>query len=285
MDDILIELEENKSATIDSSLSEPTSSLAKSNNNNNEILIDVKDVSMLFRLPGEKIDNLKEYFIKFIKRKIKYKDFWVLNNINLQVRRGESLALIGRNGAGKSTLLRLIAGIMEPTKGFITTKGVMAPLLKLGAGFDSNATGKENIYLNGAILGFSKKEMEKKYDSIVDFSELQDFMNVPIKNYSSGMLARLGFSIAVDVKPDILIVDEILAVGDALFQKKCKKRIKELQDGGTTFIVVSHSMETVKSLCQKAAWIKDGNLAMYGEVSDVASAYLKYCNEIDPTNK
>jgi ABC-2 type transport system ATP-binding protein len=285
MDDILIELEENKLNIKDSSDNEPISSPANSTSNNNEILIDVKDVSMLFRLPGEKIDNLKEYFIKFIKRKIKYKDFWVLNNINLQVRRGESLALIGRNGAGKSTLLRLIAGIMEPTKGFITTKGVMAPLLKLGAGFDSNATGKENIFLNGAILGFSKKEMEKKYDSIVDFSELHDFMNVPIKNYSSGMLARLGFSIAVDVKPDILIVDEILAVGDALFQKKCKKRIKELQDGGTTFIVVSHSMETVKSLCQKAAWIKDGNLAMYGEVSDVASAYLKYCNEIDPTNK
>lgn len=284
MDDILIELEENKSDSTDSSDSEPSKSPIICPNQN-EILIDVQDVSMLFRLPGEKIDNLKEYFIKFVKRKIKYKDFWVLNNINLQVRRGESLALIGRNGAGKSTLLRLIAGIIEPTKGVITTKGVMAPLLKLGAGFDSNATGKENIYLNGAILGFSKKEMAKKYDSIVEFSELHNFMNVPIKNYSSGMLARLGFSIAVDVKPDILIVDEILAVGDALFQKKCKKRIKELQEGGTTFIVVSHSMDTVKSLCQKAAWIKDGDLAMYGDVSNVASAYLKYCNEIDPTNK
>lgn len=245
-----------------------------------EILIDVKDVSMLFRLPAEKIDNLKEYFIKFLKRKIKYKDFWVLKNINLQVRRGESLALIGRNGAGKSTLLRLIAGIMEPAKGEITTKGVMAPLLKLGAGFDSNATGKENIFLNGAILGFSKKEMAKKYDSIVEFSELGDFMNVPIKNYSSGMMARLGFSIAVDVKPDILIVDEILAVGDAPFQKKCRTRIKQLQDSGTTFIVVSHSMETLKSLCQKAIWLKDGKIELSGSVAEVSSSYLKYCNEV-----
>jgi len=245
-----------------------------------EILIDVKDVSMLFRLPAEKIDNLKEYFIKFLKRKIKYKDFWVLKNINLQVRRGESLALIGRNGAGKSTLLRLIAGIMEPAKGEITTKGVMAPLLKLGAGFDSNATGKENIFLNGAILGFSKKEMAKKYNSIVEFSELGDFMNVPIKNYSSGMMARLGFSIAVDVKPDILIVDEILAVGDAPFQKKCRTRIKQLQDSGTTFIVVSHSMETLKSLCQKAIWLKDGKIELSGSVAEVSSSYLKYCNEV-----
>ncbi|MDD4120534.1 MAG: ABC transporter ATP-binding protein [Clostridia bacterium] len=235
---------------------------------------------MLFRLPAEKIDNLKEYFIKFLKRKIKYKDFWVLKNINLQVRRGESLALIGRNGAGKSTLLRLIAGIMEPAKGEITTKGVMAPLLKLGAGFDSNATGKENIFLNGAILGFSKKEMAKKYNSIVEFSELGDFMNVPIKNYSSGMMARLGFSIAVDVKPDILIVDEILAVGDAPFQKKCRTRIKQLQDSGTTFIVVSHSMETLKSLCQKAIWLKDGKIELSGSVAEVSSSYLKYCNEV-----
>ena len=277
MEDIIAELQN------DDDLIPPNNSTILndlSNDVEKEILIDVKNVSMLFRLPAEKIDNLKEYFIKFVKRKIKYKDFWVLKDINLQVRRGESLALIGRNGAGKSTLLRLIAGIMEPAKGEISTKGVMAPLLKLGAGFDSNATGKENIYLNGAILGFSKKEMAKKYDSIVEFSELGEFMNVPIKNYSSGMMARLGFSIAVDVKPDIIIVDEILAVGDAPFQKKCKTRIKQLQDSGTTFIVVSHSMETLKSLCQKAIWLKDGKIELSGSVGDVSSAYTKYCNEL-----
>lgn len=274
MDDLLIELDEkNGEITL------PTPSVFEENDKS-EVIIDVKDVSMLFRLPGEKIDNLKEYFIKLLKGNIKYKEFWVLNNINLQVKSGESLALIGRNGAGKSTLLRLIAGIMEPTKGTISTKGVMAPLLRLGAGFDSNATGKENIYLNGAILGFSKKEMTKKYESIVEFSELGDFMNVPIKNYSSGMMARLGFSIAVDVKPDILIVDEILAVGDAPFQKKCQIRIKELQKSGTTFIVVSHSIQTVKNLCQKAVWLKNGKMEMYGNINEISAAYIEYCNEV-----
>ena len=176
-----------------------------------DVLIDVRNVSMRFNLPAEKIDSLKEYFVKLLKGKLKYKDFWALNDVSFQVKRGESLALIGRNGAGKSTLLKLISGIFEPTKGQIVTRGTIAPLLKLGAGFDYNATGKENVFLNGAILGFSRKEMERKYDSIVEFSELKDFMNVPLKNYSSGMLTRLGFSIAVDVHPDILLIDEILA--------------------------------------------------------------------------
>jgi ABC-type polysaccharide/polyol phosphate transport system ATPase subunit len=243
-----------------------------------DILIDVRDVSMRFRLPAEKIDSLKEYFIKLVKGKIKHKDFWVLNDINLQVRKGESLAIIGRNGAGKSTLLRLIAGIMQPTTGTIRTKGVMAPLLNLGAGFDTNATGRENIFLNGAILGFSKKEMEQKYDGIVEFSELEKFMDVPIKNYSSGMLARLGFSIAVDVSPDILIVDEILSVGDAPFRKKCNIRIKELQEKGATFIVVSHSMQTVCQLCNRAVWIGDGTIVQYGDVDTVTAAYTEWCN-------
>lgn len=245
-----------------------------------DILIDVHDVGMRFRMPTEKIDNMKEYFIKLIKGKLKYRNFHVLDGINLQVRRGESLALIGRNGAGKSTLLRIIAGIIEPTAGFVRTRGNMAPLLKLGAGFDSNATGKENIFLNGAMLGFSKREMQKKYDSIVEFSELKDFMNVPIKNYSSGMLTRLGFSIAVDIHPDILLIDEILAVGDAPFQKKCAEKIDSLRKEGTTFIVVSHSMEQVKRLCQRAVYLKNGKIIQYGTAQEVADRYLKECNEV-----
>lgn len=271
-----IQIDETKNATLDP-ISEYVANM-KTMEEDDSILIDVRDVSMRFRLPAEKIDSLKEYFIKLFKRQIKHKDFWVLNNINLQVRKGESLAIIGRNGAGKSTLLRLIAGIMQPTAGTIRTKGVMAPLLNLGAGFDHNATGRENIFLNGAILGFSKKEMEQKYDGIVEFSELDKFMNVPIKNYSSGMLARLGFSIAVDVSPDILIVDEILAVGDAPFQKKCKNRIQQLQEKGATFIVVSHSMATIQQLCNRAVWIGDGTIVQYGDVNTVASAYSDWCN-------
>lgn len=271
-----IQIDETKDATLDP-ISEYVANM-KTMEEDDSIQIDVRDVSMRFRLPAEKIDSLKEYFIKLVKRQIKHKDFWVLNNINLQVRKGESLAIIGRNGAGKSTLLRLIAGIMQPTTGTIRTKGVMAPLLNLGAGFDHNATGRENIFLNGAILGFSKKEMEQKYDGIVEFSELDKFMNVPIKNYSSGMLARLGFSIAVDVSPDILIVDEILAVGDAPFQKKCKNRIQQLQENGATFIVVSHSMATIQQLCNRAVWIGDGTIVQYGDVNTVGNAYSDWCN-------
>ena len=249
-------------------------------NMNSDLLIEVNNVSMRYRLPAEKIDNLKEYFIKLVKGKLKYKDFWVLNNISFDVKRGESLALIGRNGAGKSTLLRLIAGILEPTKGTIVTHGTMVPLLKLGAGFDMNATGKENIYLNGAILGYSHKEMAKKFDSIVEFSELGDFINVPLKNYSSGMLTRLGFSIAVDVNPDILLIDEILAVGDIPFQKKCADKIAELQKNGTTFIVVTHSMAKAKELCQKALYLKNGDIASYGDINPIANEYIADCNAL-----
>ena len=192
------------------------------------ILVDVRGVSMKYRMPSEKIDSLKEYCIKLVQGKLHYKTFEALKEINLQVRRGESLALIGRNGAGKSTLLRIIAGIIEHTSGYVRTRGNMVPLLKLGAGFDYNATGKENVFLNGAMLGFSRKEMLKKYDSIVEFAELGDFMNVPLKNYSAGMMSKLGFAIAVDVNPDLLLIDEILSVGDAVFQKKCARRQKSI---------------------------------------------------------
>lgn len=246
-------------------------------NQDKDILIDVQHVGMNYRLPMEKIDNVKEYFIKLVKGKLRYRNFSVLKDINLQVRRGESLALIGRNGAGKSTLLRIIAGILEPTSGFVQTRGNMVPLLKLGAGFDGNATGKENIFLNGAMMGFSKKEMMKKYDSIVEFSELKDFMNVPIKNYSSGMLSRLGFAIAVDISPDILLIDEILGVGDAPFQRKCAERIDALRANGTTFIVVSHSMAQVRRLCQNAIYLKDGVIVKEGTADEVVAMYEYDC--------
>ncbi len=242
-----------------------------------DILIDVRNVSMRFKMPSEKVDDAKEAFIKLIKGKLKYRDFWVLNDISLQVRRGESFAIVGRNGAGKSTLLSLISGIYNPTKGHVRTRGSIVPLLRLGAGFDPNSTGKENVFLNGAILGFSKKEMQDRYDEIVEFSELKDFMNVQVKNYSSGMIARLGFAIAVSVKPDIMIVDEILSVGDAPFQKKCTERMEELRKSGTTFLVVSHNMQRVKMLCKTAIWIKNGSIIMRGTSKEVADAYTKDC--------
>lgn len=203
--------------------------------NDNELLIDARNINMKFRLPTEKIDNVKEYFIKLLKRRIKYTDFEVLKDVNLQVKRGESLGLIGRNGAGKSTLLRILAGIIEPTSGTVITRGNMVPLLKLGAGFDPDATGKENIFLNGAMLGYTRKEMQEKYDGIVEFSELGKFMETPLKNYSQGMLSRLGFSIAVDVHPDILLIDEILSVGDAPFQKKMRSEVRRIKSKRNDF--------------------------------------------------
>ena len=241
-------------------------------------LVEVKDVSMRFRMPTEKIDNVKEFFIKLVQRKLKYEDFWVLKKISFEIHRGESVGILGRNGAGKSTLLKLISGIVEPTSGSIRVRGSIVPLLKLGAGFDMNATGKENVFLNGAIMGFSKKEMQARYDSIVEFSELGRFMNMPLKNYSSGMLTRLGFSIAVDVNPDLLIIDEILAVGDAPFQKKCADKIEQLQKNGTTLLLVSHSASQVKKLCKTALWIKDGEIVMYDEAEKVSDAYAADCN-------
>ena len=237
------------------------------------ILIEARDVSMKFRMPTEKIDSAKEFFVKLLKGQLRYQSFEVLKNISFRVKRGESLGLIGRNGAGKSTLLRIVAGIMEPTGGYVKTRGNMVPLLKLGAGFDMNATGEENIYLNGAMLGFSKKEMRAKYDSIVAFSELEKFMKVPLKNYSSGMLTRLGFAIAVDVHPDIMLIDEVLAVGDAVFQQKCAQKIDQLKSEGTTFIVVSHNITQIRRLCQNAIYLKNGELVAAGDVNAVTKLY------------
>ncbi len=242
-----------------------------------DILLNVNHVGMEFKIPTERIDNLKEFCIKLVKGQLHYASFVALKDVTFQVRRGESIGLIGRNGAGKSTLLKIISGIIEPTSGYVRTRGNLVPLLKLGAGFDFNATGKENIYLNGAMLGFSRREMKKKFDSIVEFAELEKFINVPLKNYSQGMISRLGFAIALDVNPDILLVDEILAVGDAVFQKKCAERIDELRKDGTTFIVVSHSTSQILRLCQNAIYLKDGNVVQYGTAKDVVATYQKDC--------
>lgn len=243
-------------------------------------IIEVNNISMEFFLPEQKVDNLKEFFIRLVKGKMEKKKRKVLENISFSVKRGESIGLIGHNGAGKSTLLKILTGILKPSSGTVKVHGVVAPLLNLGAGFDYEASAKENVYLNGAILGYSKREIEKKYNEIVDFAELHDFMNMPLKNFSSGMVARLGFAIAIDVNPDILLVDEILSVGDENFRKKCAEKVEELRNKGVTFVIVSHSMAQVKKLCQKAVWIEDSKMQAYGDVNEVCDKYIKYCNEM-----
>lgn len=242
-------------------------------------LIEVDNVSLRYNKPSEKVGTLKEFVIRLFKGKLRYKAFWVLNNISVEVKRGESLALIGLNGCGKTTLLKTIAGVLEPTMGEVRLGGTIAPLINLGAGFDMESTAKENVFLNGAILGYSKKEMQAKYDSIVEFAELKDFMDTPIKNFSSGMLSRLGFAIAVDVQPDILLVDEVLSVGDINFRKKCQKKIEEMLASGTTLVYVSHNMNEVTRLCKNALWIKDNHMHMYGESEEVVKKYLEFCEE------
>ena len=244
-----------------------------------DYIIEIDNVSLDFYTRDQKIDNLKEYFIRFIKGKTEKTTVRILKNISFKVKKGESIAIIGHNGAGKSTLLKLIADIYRPTEGKVKVKGKVAPLLNLGAGFDYESTAKENVYLNGAILGYSRKEIEKKYQEIVEFAELEEHMHIPIKNFSSGMVARLGFAIAIDVKPDILLVDEILSVGDENFRNKCAKKVKELRDEGVTFVIVSHNMSQVKSLCQKAVWIEGSEMRAYGDVNEVCNQYIKYCNE------
>ena len=247
---------------------------------NSENVIEVENVSMDFYRRDEKVDNLKEFFVRFLRGKLERRKERILDNISFELKKGESIALIGHNGAGKSTLLKIISNIIEPTEGEVRTHGVIAPLLNLGAGFDYEATGKENIYLNGAILGYSKRELERKYQEIVAFSELEDHINVPLKNYSSGMVARLGFAIAIDVEPQILLVDEILSVGDENFRRKCADKIDELRGKGVSFVIVSHNMDQVKRLCQKALWIENSHVKGYGEVEDICAQYSAYCAQI-----
>ena len=239
------------------------------------VMVDVDHVTIRFNLASQKIDNLKEYFIKFIKRELMFQEFLAVQDISFQVREGEAWGLIGSNGSGKSTMLKAISGIIKPYKGRIAVNGSVAPLIELGAGFDSECTARENIYLNGCVLGHSLKFMEEHFDEIVDFAEIHKFLDSPIKNYSSGMKARLGFSIATMVKPDILIVDEILSVGDYKFRQKCEKRMKELLGGGTTLLYVSHNIDEVKRLCDHAVWIDHGQMRMAGEVNAVCDAYME----------
>lgn len=240
-----------------------------------DVAISVKDVTMTFNLNKEKVDNLKEYVIKLITRKLEYKKFYALKDISFEVKKGEHLAILGLNGAGKSTLLKTIVGVYKPRQGTIEKSGVIAPLLELGAGFDPNYTGEENIYLYGAILGYDREYIKKKFDEIVEFSELKNFIKVPVKNYSSGMKARLGFSIATAVEPDILILDEVLSVGDAGFKKKSLAKVKSLFDKGVTVLFVSHSIEQVKAICDRAILLEHGEIIAQGGLDEVIPVYEK----------
>lgn len=238
-----------------------------------DVAISVQDVTMSFNLNKEKVDNLKEYVIKLISHKLEYKKFYALQNISFDVKKGEHLAILGFNGAGKSTLLKAIVGVYKPSSGKIEKQGVIAPLLELGAGFDPNYSGKENIFLYGAILGYTREYIQSKYDEIVEFSELGNFINVPLKNYSSGMRARLGFSIATAVEPDVLILDEVLSVGDAKFRTKSLKKVQSMFDKGVTVLFVSHSIEQVKAICDTAILLDHGKIIAKGDVEEVSDIY------------
>lgn len=240
-------------------------------------MIKIEHVSMKFNLGIEKNYSIKEAFISIFDRKRRQKptEFWALNDISFHVEQGEVVGLIGSNGAGKSTLLKVVSGVMKPTKGKVQVNGVISPMIELGAGFDVELTARENIYLNGAILGYSKKFLEEKFEDIVEFSELRDFLDVPVKNFSSGMTAKLAFSIATVVNPEVLIVDEILSVGDIKFQEKSKAKMLEMIKGGTTVLYVSHSLESIKDLCDKVVWIEHGKLIKMGEAKEICDEYYK----------
>lgn len=240
-----------------------------------EEILKVDHVSMKFNLSKEKLDSMKEYIIKLLRRDIKYNEFWALKDVSFTLNKGDRLGILGLNGAGKSTLLKVIAGVFRPTEGSVTRTGVLAPMIELGAGFDMQYTGIENIYLYGAVLGYSKKFIDERIDEIIEFSELGEFINVPLKNYSSGMKARLGFAIASMVEPDILILDEVLSVGDAKFKKKSEKKIMDMFDSGVTVLFVSHSLEQVKKICNKAIILQKGTLVASGDVQDVAAKYVE----------
>lgn len=238
-----------------------------------EYAVEVKNVEMHFNMSKEKIDSIKEWLIKFAKRELHYEDFVAVNNVSFNIAHGDVFGILGLNGSGKSTMLKIISGILKPTKGTVRADGLIAPLIELGAGFDMELTARENIFLNGSVLGYSKKFMESKFDEIVDFSEMHEFLDTPMKNYSSGMVARVGFAIATITKPDILIVDEILSVGDFHFQEKCEKRINKMIEGDTTVIIVSHSIEQIERLCNHCMWLESGKIKMIGEAKDVCKAY------------
>ena len=238
------------------------------------IMVDVDHVTVRFNLANQKVDNLKEYCIRMLKKELLFQEFFAVKDVSFQIRRGEEWGIVGSNGSGKSTILKAVSGILKPWKGSITVNGSIAPLIELGAGFDGNLTARENIFLNGCILGHSEKYMKEHFDEIVEFAGLEKFLDSPIKNYSSGMKARLGFAVATSVKPDLLIVDEILSVGDFRFRKKCEQRIQEMLDRGTTLLYVSHTMPEVLRICQKAMWMDKGVIRMSGSAEEVCDAYL-----------
>lgn len=238
-------------------------------------IVTVDNVSMKFNLSSEKFDSFKEYVIKSIKRQVSYDAFMALQGVSFEVMRGDSVGLVGLNGSGKSTMLKVIAGVLKPTEGKIAVNGTIAPLIELGAGFDMDLTARENVFLNGALLGYNRARMEEQYPDIVEFSELAEFMDVPVKNFSSGMVSRLAFAIATIGTPDILIVDEVLSVGDFHFQEKCEARIQNMRDHGTTILFVSHSLEQVKKICNKMAWLEKGHLKMFGNTEDICDIYAQ----------
>ncbi len=241
----------------------------------NDAIVTVDHVSMKFNLASEKFDSFKEYVIKSIKRQVSYDEFWALQDISFEVKRGQSLGLIGLNGSGKSTMLKIIAGVLKPTKGQVAVRGNMAPLIELGAGFDMDLTARENVFLNGALLGYNRTQMEAQYEDIVHFSELGEFMNVPVKNFSSGMVSRLAFAIATIGVPDILICDEVLSVGDFRFQEKCEERIGNMKEKGTTILFVSHSLAQVEKICDKIVWLEKGHLKRFGDAKDICRIYAE----------
>lgn len=236
-------------------------------------VIKLDHVGMRFNLSKEKVDSVKEYFIKFMKKELAFNEFWALRDISFTVQKGDRVGVLGLNGAGKSTLMKVIAGVFRPTEGTVYKTGVLAPMIELGAGFDMQYTGAENIFLYGAVLGHSRKYMESKFDEIVKFSELKEFIDVPLKNYSSGMKARLGFSIATMVSPDILILDEVLSVGDAKFKKKSEKKVVDMMDTGVSVLFVSHNLDQVKRICNKALILDHGKMLDFGDIDDIAPKY------------
>jgi len=238
-----------------------------------QAVITVDHVSMRFNMPKERLDSVKEFFIKLLKKQLHFEEFMALSDVSVTINRGEVVGIIGLNGSGKSTLLKIISGILKPSEGNVSVKGTISPLIELGAGFDFDLTTRENIFLNGSVLGFDRAFMKEKYDEILDFAELRAFEHVAIKNFSSGMVARLGFAIATLVRPDILIVDEILAVGDAPFQKKCEKRIADMMAGGTTVLIVSHSIDQIERLCSRVIWLDHGNVRKVGNAKELCEEY------------
>ncbi|MGN6711816.1 ABC transporter ATP-binding protein [Anaerocolumna jejuensis] len=238
-----------------------------------QIMVDIKDVSRSFRMANDKVNSLKEFFVAKLEGRLTYNEFWALKNVSFQVFKGETVGIIGRNGSGKSTLLKVISGIMKPTSGAISVNGNVAPMLELGSGFDLEMTGRENIFLNGAILGYKEEFLQNKFNEIVEFSELKEFIDVRIRNYSSGMLMRLAFSIATLVNPEILIVDEILSVGDSEFKRKSQERMEQMMSGGTTVFLVSHDINQVRAMCSKVVWLDQGQVKMVGRSQEVCDAY------------